>query len=416
MELVNTEEKKFVDYLQFIDGDTLSKLNYFIDCLKGKKIAMINATAYGGGVAEKLHSMVPIMKDMGLDVDWWKIYGEEEFFNVTKIIHNCLQGEEGELTEDQKEVYLKYIKYNASLMKEWDYDFTVVHDPQPAALIHYLKDKNSRGKWIWRCHIDTSTPNKQYWDFIHKFISNYDAVIFTMEEYVGENLQHDNQFYITPSIDPLSYKNIILTREEALKVISNFGIDTDRPLVTQVSRFDPWKDPLGVIDVYRIVKKEHPDVQLALVGSMAADDPEGWDYLYKTLRKAGEDYDIKIITNFNGITSLEVNAFQTFSNIILQKSIKEGFGLTVAEALWKGTPVIGGNVGGIRLQIENGVTGYLINTVEECAEKVLTLLRNPMLAREMAQKGEEKVRKEYLITKNILDYLMLFYKLNGELG
>ena len=205
-------------------------------------------------------------------------------------------------------------------------------------------------------------------------------------------------------------KNIKLEPEQAKGIVCRFGIDGNRPLISQISRFDPWKDPLGVIEVYKIVKKELPSVQLALVGSMATDDPEGWDYLYHTLRRAGEDYDIKVVTNFNGITNLEVNAFQTTSDVILQKSLREGFGLTVAEALWKGTPVIGGNVGGIRLQIEDGVTGYLVETVEECAERVLTLLRNPAVAGEIAAAGKEKVRREFLTTTNILQYLRLFQK------
>jgi trehalose synthase len=233
-----------------------------------------------------------------------------------------------------------------------------------------------------------------------------------MPDYVKEEAAFKNITFITPSIDPLSLKNISLDKEEARAITSRFGVDAGRPLISQVSRFDPWKDPLGVIDAYKIVKKDFPSVQLALVGSMASDDPEGWDYLYRTLRRAGEDYDIKVVTNFNGISDLEVNAFQTASDIILQKSLREGFGLTVAESLWKGTPVIGGNVGGIKLQIDDGVNGYLVNTVEECAEKVLTLLRNPVLAEEMREAAREKVKKEFLVTKNIQLYLRLFYNLS----
>lgn len=413
MQLVTVEKKSINDYLEFIDQKAEIELRYLIEKLKNKRIAMINATSYGGGVAEKLHSVVPLMKDMGLNVDWWTILGHEEFYKITKSFHNRLQGQEGELLPADIDIYLKYNKMNASYMRDWKYDFIVVHDPQPAALIKY-RGKKEGEKWIWRCHIDTSTPNPEYWNFLYEYLLDFDTWIFTMKGFVNEDSEFKNIVYITPSIDPLSPKNIPLEKEDAKAIINKYGVDTQRPLISQVSRFDPWKDPLGVIDAYKIVKKELPSVQLALIGSMASDDPEGWDYLYRTLRRAGEDYDIIIITNFNGISNLEVNAFQTASSIVLQKSIREGFGLTVAESLWKGTPVIGGNVGGIKLQIEDGVTGYLVNTVEECAQKALKLLRNPLLAEEMKEAAKEKARREFLVTKNIADYLRLFYNLSNN--
>lgn len=413
MQLVTVEKKSINDYLEFIDQKAEIELRYLIEKLKNKRIAMINATSYGGGVAEKLHSVVPLMKDMGLNVDWWTILGHEEFYKITKSFHNRLQGQEGELLPADIDIYLKYNKMNASYMRDWKYDFIVVHDPQPAALIKY-RGKKEGEKWIWRCHIDTSTPNPEYWNFLYEYLLDFDTWIFTMKGFVNEDSEYKNIVYITPSIDPLSPKNISLEKEDAKAIINKCGVDTQRPLISQVSRFDPWKDPLGVIDAYKIVKKELPSVQLALIGSMASDDPEGWDYLYRTLRRAGEDYDIIIITNFNGISNLEVNAFQTASSIVLQKSIREGFGLTVAESLWKGTPVIGGNVGGIKLQIEDGVTGYLVNTVEECAQKALKLLRNPLLAEEMKEAAKEKARREFLVTKNIADYLRLFYNLSNN--
>ena len=411
MELVRTEQKNFVDYLEFLDAEDVREFEELIRYLKGKKVAMVNATCYGGGVAEKLHSLVPLMNDLGVHVDWWVMSScTNQFYNVTKSFHNCLQGLEKKLEQREIDIYLHYIHLNTSHMQDWQYDFIVIHDPQPAALIQYGENSNIK-KWIWRCHIDTSTPNMEYWNFLYQYISRYDACIFTMSEYVKENHALKNVTFIPPSIDPLSFKNIPLTRERAQEIVTEFGIDINRPLISQISRFDPWKDPLGVLDVYRIVKKELPEVQVALVGSMASDDPEGWDYLYRTLRKAGEDYDIKIVTNFNGITGLEVNAFQTVSDVILQKSLKEGFGLTVTEGLWKGRPVIGGNVGGIRLQIEDEVSGFLVSTVEECAERVLNLLRNPMLAQKISEKGREKVRKEYLVTRNALNYFNLFLNL-----
>ncbi|HHW39939.1 MAG TPA: glycosyltransferase [Syntrophomonadaceae bacterium] len=413
MELVKTEPKRYEDYLELVDMETALQLEYFVKRLSGKRVAMVNATSYGGGVSEILHSLVPLSRDMGVEMDWWVMEGDDEFFTVTKTLHNCLQGQEGVLTPEAREVYRRYNERNASDLKDWGYDFVVVHDPQPAALIRYRND-GGRAKWIWRCHIDTSTPEPDSWDFLYQYIKDYDACIFTMQEFVKENQFLPNLTFFTPAIDPLSLKNIPLEREEAEDIVSRFGVDINRPLVTQISRFDPWKDPLGVIDAYRIVKKDFPSVQLALVGSMATDDPEGWDYLYRTLRKAGEDYDIKVVTNMNRVTSLEVNAFQTVSNVIVQKSLREGFGLTVSEGLWKGIPVVGGNVGGIRYQIDDGINGYLVDTVEECADKVLTLLRNATLAEEMGEAGREKVRRNFLITTNILNYLKLFDSLNNR--
>jgi len=414
VELVTTTVKKYEDYFKIINIDTKAQLDYFVNKMQGKKIAMVNATSYGGGVAEILHSMVPLARDMGLNMDWWVIKGAGEFYNVTKAFHNCLQGEEGTLSPEDEKIYLKYNKLNAAAVEEWDYDFIIIHDPQPAALIEFMASKSKESaKWVWRCHIDTSTPNPDYWRFLYNYIKQYDACIFTMEEFVHEKERLLNLAFITPSIDPLSTKNIELDAEEAKQIIARFGVDIHRPLITQISRFDPWKDPLGVIDTYKIVKKEYPSVQLALVGSMASDDPEGWGYLYRTLRRAGEDYDIKVITNFNGVSNREVNAFQTASDVILQKSLREGFGLTVSEGMWKGTPVIGGNVGGIKYQIIDGVTGYLVDTVEECAGKVLRLLRNPTLAQEMIEAGKERVRRHFLITTHLLNYLKLLDKLDG---
>lgn len=410
MELIKTKQKKINDYLEFLDQETTAEFEMLRGKLQGKKVAMVSATCYGGGVAEILHSLVPLLADLGLSVDWFVLSGcTNQFYNVTKSFHNCLQGQKGPLEERDMEIFLHYNELNAFAMQDWHYDYYVIHDPQPAALIHYRGKRDSE-KWIWRCHIDTSTPNMEYWNFLYRYISRYDACVFTMAEYVKHDHGLQNLTFSPPCIDPLSSKNIPLTWERAQEIVDKCSIDPSRPLICQVSRFDPWKDPLGVLDVYRIVKKELAEVQLALVGSMAHDDPEGWDYLYRTLRKAGEDYDIKIVTNFNGITELEVNAFQTVADVVLQKSLKEGFGLTVAEALWKGRPVIGGNAGGIRLQIDDGISGYLVNTVEECAEKVLYLLRNPLIAREMGERGREKVRRQFLITEDLLSYLRLFMR------
>ncbi|PKM90039.1 MAG: glycosyl transferase family 1 [Firmicutes bacterium HGW-Firmicutes-12] len=410
MEKVQIGIKNFEEYRQFLDKDVEIELDYYIQLMKGKKIAMVNSTAYGGGVSEILHSLVPLARDMGIDIDWWVIKGAEEFYYVTKAFHNCLQGQEGELSDWAKKILVYYNEMNAEAMADWDYDIVVIHDPQPAPLINY-RHPHDKAKWVWRCHIDTSTPNQEYWDFLYQFISKYDSCIFTMRDFANEGDVLNKLIIIPPSIDPLSNKNTEIGIEEAKSIITKFGVDIHRPLISQISRFDPWKDPLGVIDVYKIVKKEYPSVQLSLVGSMATDDPEGWEYLYRTLRRAGEDYDIDIVTNFNGVSNREVNAFQTASQVILQKSIREGFGLTVAEGMWKRRPVVGGNTGGIKLQIDDEINGYLVNTVEECAERVLSLLRNPGLGEQMGEDGREKVRKNFLLTSHILKYLKLFEEL-----
>jgi len=348
------------------------------------------------------------MKDVGINAEWKVIKGDKEFFNVTKTFHNALQGKEIELTEDTEKVYLRYNELNANLLS-LDYDYVVIHDPQPLAIINYRDER--KGKWIWRCHIDLSQPNEEFWSFLEPSIANYDAFIFSLKKYVKSPLKKRNVTIISPSIDPLSDKNKPLPEDRILSTLERYDVDADRPILTQVARFDPWKDPLGVIDTYRKVKKKIPKVQLLLITSMAPDDPEGWTYYERTARHAGEDYDIHLLTDLMGVGDLEVNAFQRVSDVALLKSIREGFGLTVTEALWKEVPAVGGNVGGIPLQVINGETGFLVNTVEEAAEKTLYLLKHPEEAEEMGKKGKEHVKENFLITRHLKDYLKLFLRL-----
>ncbi len=380
--------------------------------LRGARVLHINSTSFGGGVAEILKTLVPLMRDIGLDAEWQVIEGSEEFFNVTKAMHNGLQGMDAPFTEEMKAIWREYNQLNASKL-EGEYDFVIVHDPQPAGLLRFTGGNHGR-IWTWRCHIDTSHPNMKYWNFLAPYISEYPSLIFTMREYVGPGIDPPHLKIIAPTIDPLSPKNIPMSQEEAWSVVSGYGFDPSRPMIVQVSRFDPWKDPLGVIDCYRMVKEEIPSVQLALVGSMAADDPEGWDFYDKTVRHAGEDYDIRILHNFHGIGDREVNAFQTAASVVVQKSVREGFGLVVTEALWKGKPVVGGNTGGIPLQVVDGETGFLVNSVEECAEKVLFLLSHPDAASRMGSAAREHVRKHYLSTRHLLDYLRMFTELRTD--
>ncbi len=406
LQQVELEEKHLNAYRPVVGDETIAEIKEVAKPLQGARVVHVNATAYGGGVAEMLQTLVPLMVDVGLDADWQVIEGADEFFNVTKAAHNGLQGMEIELTTEMKDIWQRYNKMNADAF-EGTYDFVVVHDPQPASLLHY-HGKADGEHWAWRCHIDTSHPNPDYWDFFAPYINQYEAAIFTMEQYVGPGVDFEHLAIITPTIDPLSPKNAPIDLSEARRIVGDFGLDLERPIITQVSRFDPWKDPLGVIDAYRIVKEQMPEVQLALVGSMASDDPEGWYYLDKTIRHAGEDFDTHILHNFHGVGAYEVGAFQTASDVVIQKSIREGFGLVVTEALWKGKPVVGGNAGGIPLQIIEGETGFLVDTVEACAKKTLYLFEHPDEAQEMGEAAKEHVRENFLTTRHLADYLKLF--------
>jgi trehalose synthase len=407
LEKVELERKQLDDYRPVVGDDVIAGIEELAEPLRDARVVHVNATAYGGGVAEMLQTLVPLMRDAGLDAEWQVIEGADEFFNVTKAAHNGLQGMDIDFTDEMKAVWQRYNEMNADKF-EGEYDFVVMHDPQPAGMLHY-HEAGEHEHWTWRCHIDTSHPNPAYWDFFAPYINEYEAAIFTMEQYVGPGVDFEHLAIITPTIDPLSPKNVPMPLDEAREVVGSFGLDLDRPIVTQVSRFDPWKDPLGVIDAYQIVKKQVPDVQLALVGSMASDDPEGWYYLDKTIRHAGEDFDVHILHNFHGVGAYEVGAFQSASDVVIQKSIREGFGLVVTEALWKGKPVIGGNAGGIPLQIVDGETGFLVDSVEECAQRTLELLEHPEKAEKMGKAAKEHVRRNFLTTRHLTDYLDLFH-------
>ena len=396
------------DYVGIVADEEINKVRALADQLKGKSVTHVNSTAYGGGVAEILNSMVPLMKDIGLDVHWEVIKGSFEFFNVTKKIHNALQGMNTQLTEEEQRTYIDFNKINSD-SSAIDTEFVIVHDAQPAALVEFYPNKTN--KWIWRCHVDLSTPNLTVWNFLEHYLSRYDAAIFTAKEYVMPGLKIPNIQVSPPSINPLNEKNKDLPEATVRGVLERFEVNPERPIITQVGRFDPWKDPLGAVDVYRLVKKEIPQVQLLLIAGMATDDPEGWLYLEKTARHAGEDPDVHLLTDLKGVNDLEVNAFQRASQVALQMSTREGFGLTVTEALWKGVPVIGRKVGGIPLQIIDGQTGYLVETVEQAAEKTLYLLKHMGEARQMGQKGKEHVKNNFLIITHLKDHLRLFSEL-----
>ncbi len=406
MNLVDVSEKYFGDYIDFVKSELLDEINSYLSLLKGKRVAMINTTSFGGGVAEILHTLIPLMNDLGIETKWYTISADNEFFNFTKKMHNALQGKSSPLNKEEMDLYLEINKFNAKEFEN-NFDFVVVHDPQVAPFVNFAK-KADKTKWIWRCHIDTSNPDEKYWDLLEKYVLNYDAVIFTMNKYIKNKSKFRKISIIYPSIDPLSTKNVELSSDKIEKILTSYSIDPKRKILTQVSRFDPWKDPLGVIDVYKELKEIYPDLQLILAGSMATDDPEGWIFYDKTIRHAGEDFDIHILTNFNGVGNVEINAFQSVSNVVLQKSVREGFGLTVSEALWKKKPVIGGNVGGIPLQIKHFKNGFLVDNLGDTIKYCKFLLDNPTKSENMGKVGKEFVKDNFLITRHIRDYLKLF--------
>ncbi|HEX2015459.1 MAG TPA: glycosyltransferase [Solirubrobacteraceae bacterium] len=399
--------KTLADYTHIVGRPLIEEIRALAEPLKGRRIVHLSATSFGGGVSEILYTLIPLMNDVGLDCEWQVIYGREEFFNATKLMHNALQGHPQDLSGEQWETWRQYNEMNArELVGGWD--ICVVHDPQPAAMLHMAPHK-ARG-WVWRCHIDISTPNPATIERLAPYISEYPHSLFHVAGYVPEAITRGVHI-VPPAIDPLAPKNMALSPEDAAFVCKQFGIDTERPLICQVSRFDPWKDPLGVIDAYRTVKEQMPDAQLALVGSMASDDPEGWDFFNATIEHADGDPDIHILNNFNNVGAIEVNAFQSHADVLVQKSTREGFGLTVSEAIWKARPFVGGNVGGIPLQVEDGVTGFLVSSVEDCAQRTLEILQDPELGRTLGRRGKEFVRENFLTPRYLRDYLRIFTEL-----
>ena len=409
---MNVGHKALADYATLATRGLMDEIRSLAEPLAGARVLELSATAFGGGVAEIQYTLVPLMQDAGLDVEWRIIRGADEFFAATKTIHNALQGNPQGLTAAQRACFSDFQELNAREIEIDGYDFVVVHDPQPAGVIDHLG--GGRAKWAWRGHIDFSTPNDEVLDFLLPSLRRYDAAIFHLAEYVPKREGLPPCVIWPPAIDPLAPKNMALSQEDAAYIVDQFGIDVGRPLLTQVSRFDPWKDPLGVIDAYRLVKEEVAGVQLALVGSMAHDDPEGMEFWQQTVAYADGDPDIFILSNLNNVGSVEINAFQVHSAAVIQKSIKEGFGLTVSEALWKSRPTVAGNVGGIVTQIENGRTGWLVDSSEHCAAACLEILADPAAARELALAGKEHVRRSFLTPRLLRDRLALFNRLVGR--
>jgi trehalose synthase len=398
-------------YRDIVPDRILEGLREQAGALRGARILHINATAYGGGVSELLRSSVPLLRDLGLAVDWKVITGREDFFCATKALHNALQGFSVTLSEAERAANLDCTRENAALL-DGSYDFVVVHDPQPAALLSVHGRGDAR--WVWRCHIDTSEPNTDAWRFLRPFLADFDAAVFTMPEFVPPDLPVARVRAIAPAIDPLSPKNLDFSDRTASQILDWIGIELPGRLVTQASRFDLWKDPFGVISAYLLAREEVPGLQLALVGSMALDDPEGWEVYGELSEQAARDPLIHIYTNLTGASNVEVNAFQRLSDVVVQKSIREGCGLVVSESLWKGTPVVAGRAGGIPMQMPDGVGGVLVDSVEECAAGMLKLLGDRELAEQLGRSGREHVREHFLLPRLLMDELALLSSLGSE--
>ncbi len=404
------------DYRPIIGDTKIDEILSLARQLRGARVLHLNATAFGGGVAEILNSLIPLLQDLGIDAQWHVMEGNQEFFAVTKQVHNAMQGMYVPWTAAMGATWRRVNKTNAESLKG-PYDFVFVHDPQPAGALHYVlaKDPQALGaRWVWRCHIDTTEAMPEVWDFLRPYLEPFDAVIFTRDEYVKDDLRGPKVVHVPPAIDPLSTKNIDIPGRVVRDILERYSIDPDRPILSQISRFDPWKDPLGVIDVYRSIKESRPELQLVMVASMADDDPEAWSFYERIVRKAGKDDDVHILTNLDGVANLEVNAFQRASHVVLQKSIREGFGLVISEALWKARPMVAGGVGGIPMQMLYGRCGYLANTTAEYVDRVRYLLDHPEAGKRLGALGREHVRENFLITRLLRDHLWLMKSLAAQ--
>lgn len=385
------------DYAPLIGEKGVERILKKASRLRGRHVTNVNSTFYGGGVAEILTSLTLLMNDIGIKTGWRVIQGVPDFFAATKKMHNALQGGSVPFRTIKRDIY-EHVNLENSIRMHFPDDIVVIHDPQPLPLIRHFR---KGGPWIWRCHIDLSKPHPQLWRYLRPIVDRYDAVIFSIKEY-RQKLRPPQVFFM-PAINPFSIKNRDMSEKEIDKRLKNAGIPTDLPIVAQISRFDKWKDPEGVIKAFKIARKK-VDATLVLLGNAATDDPEGSEVFEQLLKHKDE----RILLLATGDDTGLVNALQRRAAVILQKSTREGFGLTVTEAMWKGTPVIGGNVGGIRYQIDNGKNGYLVSSVEEAAERMVTLLKNPALRRRMGKRAKEKVREHFLLTRLMEQYLDLF--------
>ena len=392
-------------YREVAPPGTVEFLHRLSEKVQGRTFLHINSTRQGGGVAEILMRMVPLLNDLGVKASWEVLDGDPEFFRVTKAFHNALQGEEQIITDEMFETFLACNRQNADRLP-LEADLVMIHDPQPVAL---ALRRDTHGKWAWRCHIDASRPQRRVWNFLRGYVEQYDAAVFSLPKF-AQRLPIP-QYLIYPSIDPLSDKNRELSEREVAGILTRLSVPQDKPILLQVSRFDRFKDPVGVINAYRMVKRR-TDCRLVLAGGGAVDDPEGQVVLAEVREAAGRDPEIQVL-ELPPDAHLEINALQRAATVVLQKSTREGFGLTVAEAMWKGKPVIGGTAGGITVQLLYDVTGYTVNSVEGAAYRIRYLLHNPEAATRIGRIAREHVRRNFLITRHLADYLMLLHVVSG---
>jgi trehalose synthase len=389
------------DYIPIVGKSSIDELFLLAEKLKGKSVQNINSTSVGGGVAEILRRMIPLLKELGVNVWWDVIKGDDRFFHITKKIHNSLHGVDLEITKEEFDYFLQINRENSYEFSNYG-DIVFIHDPQPIAIVERKREIGR--KWIWRCHIDFTSPKNETWEFLRSFIEKYDCAVFSAPSFSRKI--SIRQVLISPSIDPLSEKNKEIPEEKINEICERFGIDRRKPIITQISRFDYLKDPIGVIKAYRLVK-EHIDCQLVLAGGGATDDPEGMKVLEEVKNEANGDPDIHVLFLPPG-SDIEINALQRASTVILQKSLREGFGLTVAEALWKGKPVVASAVGGIPLQIAHKYSGILTHTIEGTAFWIKQLINEPVFAKRLGENGREHIKNNFLITRHIREYLLLF--------
>ncbi len=401
--------KALESYRPIVGDAALSEARELAAELRGLRLLELSATATGGGVAEMLASLVPLERDVGIDAEWRILAGDARFFEVTKKIHNGLQGMDVELSAAERDEYLRHnLAAAESLGDGWD--VVIIHDPQPAALRSFASDVG--GAWAWRCHVDSSAPHPGTWEFLRPYVQAHDRAVFTLEGFVPPDLTVPTSI-IPPAIDPISSKNRALPAYLARQTVAELGIDLGAPFLLQVSRFDPWKDPLGVVEIWRNVRETFAELQLALVGSMATDDPEGWRVYEQIEREVAGEASCFLFTDQMGVAAHEVNAFQRVADVAIQKSIREGFGLVVSETLWKGTAMVAGVAGGIPLQLEDGRGGYLASTVEEFTARVVELLEDPARARELGAAGARRVKERFLLPRLLCDQLRLLRELTG---
>lgn len=395
-------------YEPIVGRKTLVELSELAAPLRGARVAQINATAVGNGVTTLLRSLVPLYRALDVEAEWLTIPGGPEFFSVAQGIHDAFQGAEFDLTAEAKAAFINCGEMRERALEE-SYDYVIVHDP-PAIGLSSLRERD-KASWVWRCHVDASECNQEVLAFLKPFIDDYDRLVFPMDAFVPEQLRDRQIVFTPPGIDPLSPKNVKLRVDLCRQILEWTGVRLDKLLITHVSRFDTWKDPSGVIDVYRQVRAEVPGTQLALLGQMPVDDPRGWEVYREIVAETRGDPEMHVLTNCAGVGNVQVNAFQSSSQVVLQKSIREGFGLAVSEALWKGTPVVAGRAGGIPLQMPEGTGGYLVDSTSDCVEKTLRLLRNPREADELAVAGRAHVKRNFLITRVLADELRLLASL-----